>query len=178
MRDTDSSPSGGSTSRAPGHFARKDRLVSSRQLGGEPGADRCTDPERSGLFRSIRAPGDRAQRCRPDCAGEAYPGDGQNLERRSRRRGKYRERPCQPTSVRRRSFRAWWRCSITIRQDLAVSWVASRCSAVSDIPAAVEKHGVKLAILAVPADSAQQVADQLIDAGVRGLLNLRWFRDQ
>jgi redox-sensing transcriptional repressor len=41
----------------------------------------------------------------------------------------------------------------------------------SEIPAAVEKHGVKLAILAVPADSAQQVADQLIDAGVRGLLN-------
>src|SRR5579862_9874927 len=41
----------------------------------------------------------------------------------------------------------------------------------SEIPAAVEKHGVKLAILAVPADSAQQVADQLIEAGVRGLLN-------
>jgi redox-sensing transcriptional repressor len=41
----------------------------------------------------------------------------------------------------------------------------------SDIPAIVQREGVKLAILAVPADSAQDVADQLIESGVRGLLN-------
>ncbi len=41
----------------------------------------------------------------------------------------------------------------------------------SAIPATIERETVKLAILAVPADSAQEVADQLISAGVRGLLN-------
>jgi redox-sensing transcriptional repressor len=43
--------------------------------------------------------------------------------------------------------------------------------ALTDIPETVQKHSIKLAILAVPADSAQDVADQLIAAGVRGLLN-------
>jgi redox-sensing transcriptional repressor len=32
-------------------------------------------------------------------------------------------------------------------------------------------HAVRLAIMAVPAENAQDVADQLVDAGVRGLLN-------
>jgi redox-sensing transcriptional repressor len=41
----------------------------------------------------------------------------------------------------------------------------------AEIAQAVQQHSVKLAILAVPADSAQDVADQLIDAGIRGLLN-------
>jgi redox-sensing transcriptional repressor len=35
----------------------------------------------------------------------------------------------------------------------------------------VQKHNIKLAMLAVPADNAQDVADQLVGAGVRGLLN-------
>jgi redox-sensing transcriptional repressor len=41
----------------------------------------------------------------------------------------------------------------------------------ADVPATVQKHAIKLAILAVPADNAQDVADQLVAAGVRGLLN-------
>ena len=41
----------------------------------------------------------------------------------------------------------------------------------TDMPAAAQKHNIKLAILAVPADNAQDVADQLVGAGVRGLLN-------
>jgi len=41
----------------------------------------------------------------------------------------------------------------------------------TQIPDLVQKHGVRLAIMAVPADSAQEVADQLVAAGVRGLLN-------
>jgi redox-sensing transcriptional repressor len=41
----------------------------------------------------------------------------------------------------------------------------------SEIPATVEKLGIRLAILGVPADAAQDVADQLVAAGVRGLLN-------
>jgi redox-sensing transcriptional repressor len=35
----------------------------------------------------------------------------------------------------------------------------------------VQKHAIRLAIMAVTADSAQDVADQLVDAGIRGLLN-------
>src|SRR5207249_11128276 len=41
----------------------------------------------------------------------------------------------------------------------------------SELAATVQKQGIKLAIIAVPADSAQEVADQLVAAGVRGLLN-------
>ena len=41
----------------------------------------------------------------------------------------------------------------------------------SQIAGVVRAQNVRLGILAVPADSAQDVADRLIDAGVRGLLN-------
>jgi redox-sensing transcriptional repressor len=41
----------------------------------------------------------------------------------------------------------------------------------TDLAETVRKENIKLAILAVPADSAQEVADRLVDAGVRGLLN-------
>lgn len=34
----------------------------------------------------------------------------------------------------------------------------------------VRTHGIKLAMIAVPAENAQEVADQLISAGVRGIL--------
>jgi redox-sensing transcriptional repressor len=41
----------------------------------------------------------------------------------------------------------------------------------ADMAETVRQQSVRLAILAVPADNAQEVADQLIEAGVRGLLN-------
>jgi redox-sensing transcriptional repressor len=41
----------------------------------------------------------------------------------------------------------------------------------SDLEATVQKQAVRLAIMAVPVESAQDVADQLVAAGVRGLLN-------
>jgi redox-sensing transcriptional repressor len=41
----------------------------------------------------------------------------------------------------------------------------------SDIPATVQKQQIRLSILAVPADAAQDVADQIVAAGVRGILN-------
>ena len=41
----------------------------------------------------------------------------------------------------------------------------------SELEATVKREGIRLAMLAVPADSAQDVADQLVAAGVRGLLN-------
>jgi redox-sensing transcriptional repressor len=41
----------------------------------------------------------------------------------------------------------------------------------SEMPAVVQKEAIRLAILAVPADNAQDVADQVVGAGVRGLLN-------
>ena len=35
----------------------------------------------------------------------------------------------------------------------------------------IRQHGITLAMIAVPAEAAQQVADELVAAGVRGLLN-------
>lgn len=35
----------------------------------------------------------------------------------------------------------------------------------------IAQHGIRLAIMAVPAEVAQEVADQLVAAGIRGLLN-------
>jgi redox-sensing transcriptional repressor len=43
--------------------------------------------------------------------------------------------------------------------------------AMSELRATIDRLNVKLAIMAVPADCAQDVADQLLAAGVRGLLN-------
>ncbi len=40
-----------------------------------------------------------------------------------------------------------------------------------DIPAAVERSGAALAIVAVPASAAQQVCDVLVSAGIKGILN-------
>src|SRR5690349_5791593 len=43
--------------------------------------------------------------------------------------------------------------------------------AMTDLAATVDKHHIRLAMIAVPADSAQDVVDQLATAGVRGILN-------
>jgi len=41
----------------------------------------------------------------------------------------------------------------------------------TELAATVQKQSIRLGIIAVPADNAQDVADQLVAAGVRGLLN-------
>ena len=41
----------------------------------------------------------------------------------------------------------------------------------SELKSTVQKQAIRLAILAVPADAAQEVANRCIEAGVRGLLN-------
>ena len=41
----------------------------------------------------------------------------------------------------------------------------------SELESTIQKQNIRLGILAVPADVAQDVADQLVAAGVRGLLN-------
>jgi redox-sensing transcriptional repressor len=41
----------------------------------------------------------------------------------------------------------------------------------TELKPTIEKLGIRLAILAVPADSGQEVADQCVEAGIRGLLN-------
>jgi redox-sensing transcriptional repressor len=41
----------------------------------------------------------------------------------------------------------------------------------SELMATVKKSHIQLGIMAVPPDMAQDVADQLVEAGVRGLLN-------
>jgi redox-sensing transcriptional repressor len=40
-----------------------------------------------------------------------------------------------------------------------------------DLPAFVQKHGVRMAILTVPAEAAQEVANQLVESGILGILN-------
>jgi redox-sensing transcriptional repressor len=41
----------------------------------------------------------------------------------------------------------------------------------SELKSMVEKQGIRLAILAVPGDGAQEVADLCVEAGIRGILN-------
>jgi redox-sensing transcriptional repressor len=43
--------------------------------------------------------------------------------------------------------------------------------ALSELEQTVRSKSIRLAMIAVPADVAQDVADQLIDAGIRGLMN-------
>ncbi|QDV38086.1 redox-sensing transcriptional repressor Rex [Tautonia plasticadhaerens] len=40
-----------------------------------------------------------------------------------------------------------------------------------ELPAAVADEGLRLAMICVPADAAQRVADQVVSAGIRGILN-------
>ncbi|HWB53247.1 MAG TPA: redox-sensing transcriptional repressor Rex [Tepidisphaeraceae bacterium] len=44
-------------------------------------------------------------------------------------------------------------------------------TALTDLTKIMHEQQIRLAILAVPAEAAQEMADRLIDAGVRGLLN-------
>ena len=40
-----------------------------------------------------------------------------------------------------------------------------------ELPAIVHENSIQLAVLAVPSDKAQEVADKLVDCGIRGILN-------
>lgn len=42
---------------------------------------------------------------------------------------------------------------------------------ISKLPNLAKRMGIKIAVLTVPADSAQQVADVLVDSGIRGIWN-------
>ena len=46
-----------------------------------------------------------------------------------------------------------------------------RCHPMEELEGVVRERGVKVAILAIPAKSAQSIAEQLVSAGVRGILN-------
>ena len=45
----------------------------------------------------------------------------------------------------------------------------------SELKATIEKLNIRLAILTVPADTAQDVADELVEAGIRGIMNFAPF---
>jgi redox-sensing transcriptional repressor len=47
----------------------------------------------------------------------------------------------------------------------------SRCYPISELEGVVQREGVTVAIIAVPADSAREIAERLGNAGVRGILN-------
>ncbi len=42
---------------------------------------------------------------------------------------------------------------------------------IEEIGKTISENGIKIAMIAVPAENAQAVADQLIEAGVRAILN-------
>jgi redox-sensing transcriptional repressor len=46
-----------------------------------------------------------------------------------------------------------------------------RCYPIEDMAAVIADKGIRVAMVAVPAEAAQEVADVLVRAGVRGLLN-------
>jgi redox-sensing transcriptional repressor len=46
-----------------------------------------------------------------------------------------------------------------------------RVYSLAEMPQVVQRYSIKLAILSVPGPAAQEVADQLLSAGLRGLLN-------
>ncbi len=46
-----------------------------------------------------------------------------------------------------------------------------RCYSADDTEKVIRQQGIRLAIIAVPASRAQDVTDQLVRAGVRGILN-------
>jgi len=48
---------------------------------------------------------------------------------------------------------------------------AVRIQPVSEMPATVKKHSIRVGILAVPANAAQQAAEEMVAAGIRGILN-------
>lgn len=48
---------------------------------------------------------------------------------------------------------------------------AIRIQPLSDMTAMVKKHSIRVGILAVPASAAQQAAEEMVAAGIRGILN-------
>ena len=57
-------------------------------------------------------------------------------------------------------------------QPLAGRKVASfTVQPMSELEETIRKHQIRLAIIAVPADNAQDVVDQLVGAGIKGILN-------
>ena len=48
---------------------------------------------------------------------------------------------------------------------------AIRIQPLSEMPATVRRHSIRVGILAVPAAAAQQVAEEMVAAGIRGILN-------
>lgn len=50
------------------------------------------------------------------------------------------------------------------------------CYALESMPEVVQRHGLKVGVVTVPASFAQSVADMLVSAGIRGLLNFAPIR--
>jgi len=57
----------------------------------------------------------------------------------------------------------------TTKKDRVISGV--KCYPLSRLKEVVEEHQISIAIMTVPADSAAEVAAQLVEAGVKGLMN-------
>ena len=56
-------------------------------------------------------------------------------------------------------------------QKVGISPAGKPVYSIADAPKEIAKQGVKLAIICVPAQSAQEVADMLIESGIKAILN-------
>lgn len=54
---------------------------------------------------------------------------------------------------------------------IGLQWHSLMIQDVQDMPRVIRENGFRLAILAIPAQEAQQVADRLVEAGIKGILN-------
>ena len=75
------------------------------------------------------------------------------------------------TAGSRRAASASWHCSTATRPSSASSVAGRAVRPMSDLGAVVRDKGLAIGVIATPADSAQEVCDRLVGAGVRSVLN-------
>jgi redox-sensing transcriptional repressor len=59
----------------------------------------------------------------------------------------------------------------TIRQQADVLQTSVPLSPIDQLETVIEEHDIDIAILAIPEDNAQEIADRLVNAGIRAILN-------
>ncbi len=77
---------------------------------------------------------------------------------------------CSHRTIRERGFHIVALFDNDPRKE-GLTWARLKVLPMSLLPRTVRELGIELAIIAVPAGAAQAVADQLVAAGIRGILN-------
>ena len=121
---------------------------------------RLVRPARPRLQRRAAARRDpRAARARPA------------LARGRDRLRQYWRQPSWHTVGSRSRASTWWRCSIAIRRAWGRSSAATWCARSARCRRRCARRTIDIGVIATPIQAAQEVADALVAAGVRGILN-------